>query len=94
MYKNGVEKFTVGNNLHLSVLNEITESDTHYVLVKISLFGKATYALCALGDGYAFEVIGESEEAAQGFFGLISEQAPSPCHLFDVVSDYRRERNF
>ena len=92
MYKNGVEKFLVGNNVDITVLREENEKETHYVLMKISLFGKVTYALCALGDGYALEIIGEQDNEAYEFFELILQEAPEPCHIFDIITDHRRER--
>ncbi len=91
MYKNRVENFLVGNNIDVSILREETERDTHYVLLKISLFGKSTYAVCALGDGYSFEVLGEKDEECNAFFELILRTSPSPCHIYDVVSDFRHE---
>ena len=90
MYKSGVEKFLVGNNVDVSVLREETEHQTHYVLMKISLFGKDTYAICALGDGYAIEIIGDTEAQAAEFFEIVLKGAPEPCHIYDIVTDYRR----
>ncbi len=94
MYKSGVEKFMVGNNIHLSVICEATEGENHYVFMKISLFGKDTYAICALGDGYSLEVIGEDEHNSREFFKTVLKQNPSPCHLFDIVSDFRHEEEY
>lgn len=91
MYKNGIEKFVVGNSIDISVLREESKQGTHYAFMKISLFGKSTYAICALGDGYAFEVLGENFEECDDFFALVLRTAPSPCHIFDAVSDFRRE---
>ena len=91
MYKNRVEKFSVGNNVDMCVLREESEQGIHYALLKIGIFGKITYAICALGDGYALEVLGENESSSTDFFELVLRAAPSPCHIFDIVSDFRRE---
>lgn len=91
MYKTDIEKFVLGENISISVIREEGEELAHYALLKISLFGKTTYAVCALGDGYALECIGGDEELAGSFFGMLIRENVSPTHLFDVVSDFRRE---
>ena len=92
MYKTDIEKFVMGDNISISVIREEGEELAHYAFLKISLFGMATYAICALGDGYALECIGEDEEEAKAFYETAVKENLSPTHLFDVVTDYRRER--
>ncbi len=92
MYKSRVEEFLVGNNINLSVMREESKNESHYVLIKVSLFGKNTYEICVLGDGYALEVIGEDECEAIEFFEILLKNAPSPYHIYDIVSDFRKEK--
>ena len=91
MYKTQIEKFVVGDNIATSVVVEKDCGDSHYALLRISLFGKDSYAVCALGDGYALETVGEDVKSAQQIFELIAKAAASPIHLFDIVTDFRRE---
>ena len=91
MYKTEIKNFVLGDNISISVMQERGESGSHYGLLKISLFGRATYAICVLGDGYALECVGENEEDAMGMFEMTVSEKVSPIHLFDIISDLRHE---
>ena len=91
MFKTEIEKFVMGDNISISVIKEDGEELAHYAFLKIGLFGRATYAICALGDGYALECVGEDEAEAMNFFEMAVRENLSPMHLFDAVTDYRRE---
>ncbi len=90
-YKNGIENSIVGGNIEISVITEESEKAALYALLKISLFGKNTYGLYALGEGHSFEIIGDDEAEAEKFFKTVLASEPSPDHIFDIVTDYRRE---
>ena len=90
--KTNTENFLVANNIDMSVICECDSEDSHYALVKINLLGRNTYCICVLGDGYAFECLGESEEAARKFFEIASKSIPAPDQVFDIVTDMRREQ--
>lgn len=91
MYKTQIEKFVVGENIATSVVTEKDNQGAHYALLRISLFGKDSFAVCVLGDGYALETVGEEAKVAQQLFELIVREGASPTHLFDIVTDFRRE---
>ena len=91
MYKTQLEKFVIGENISTSVVAEKESKGVHYALVRIGLFGKDSFAICILGDGYAFETVGENAKKSKKIFDLIVKEMASPTHLFDIVSDFRRE---
>ena len=91
MYKTQIEKFVVRENISTSVMIEKNTNGAHYALVKISLFGKESFAICVLGDGYAFETVGESARESKRLFDLVVKEEASPTHLFDIISDFRKE---
>ena len=90
MYR--TENFSVTSNIDVSVIKEVNEGREYYALVKISLFGRESYGICTLGGGYAFESVGDNIKDAIELFELILNATPSVEHLFDVVSDFRREK--
>ena len=92
MYKTQIEKFAVGENISTSVMIEKEAQGAHYALLRISMLGKNSFAICILGDGYAFETVGENAKESKRLFDLIVKESASPTHLFDIVSDFRRER--
>lgn len=92
MYKTETENFILTNNISLEVMREKGSDTAHYALIRIGLFGKITYGICVLGDGYAMETLGENEEDALATFELIMNEGASPAHIFDIVTDRRRER--
>ncbi len=85
------EVFSVQGNIDISVLREESDGIGHYCLFKISLLGRDTYGICVLGNGHAVEIVGEEQKTAESFFERILLSSPSPCHLFDIVVDFRRE---
>ncbi len=97
MYKTKIENemkseaFSLEGNINISVLREESEDNGHYCLFKISLFAREAYGICVLGNGHAVEIVGDEQKNAERFFEHILMSAPSPCHLFDIVGDYRRE---
>ena len=93
MYKTQTENCIIANNITISVLKECTVSSGHYALLRISIFGAGTYALCVLGEDYAMEIVGESHADAERIYELAVREGVSPVHLFDVVGDIRREAN-
>lgn len=93
MYETGTEAFALCENIGIEVLKEMGVGAARYALIRIGLFGKTTYAVCVLGDGYAFETLGENAEAAEDLFELIAGGQASPEHVFDIVTDARRERD-
>lgn len=93
MFKTQIERFVVGENLSTSVIVEKDGRGAHYALLRISLFGKDSFAICVLGDGYALETVGENERESRKLFELIVKETASPTHLFDIVSDFRREKD-
>lgn len=92
MYKTQTENFLLGENISISVLKETEDRATHYALLKVGLFGMNVYALCALGEDYAFETVGSSLEEAEGLFCSVVEGGVSPSHILDVVSDFRKAK--
>lgn len=92
MYRTETENFILSNNIGLEVVRENMSGQAHYALVRIGLFGKTTYGICVLGDGYAMETLGECEEDAVETFELIMKENAAPEHIFDIVTDRRRER--
>jgi len=92
MYRTQTQKFSVASNIDLSVVNEIKEGNSCYSLLKISLLGRNTYCICVLSNGYALESIGESDKDALELFELVVSQAPAAEHIFDIVTDFRRQK--
>lgn len=93
MYKTQTQNFILANNIGLEVVREQEVGETHYALVRIGIFGKTTYGICVLGDGYAMETLGECEKEAEETFELIMREGAAPEHIFDIVTDRRRERS-
>ncbi len=93
MYRTKTESFVVEGNINMSVLREQSEGGGHYALMKISLFGRNTYGICVLGDGHSIEIVGNDEGEANELFDIVVNEAPEPCHMFDIITDYRRERD-
>ena len=91
MYKTQTEKFLLSENISLSVIRESGSENGHYALLRIGLFGMNGYALCVLGEDYAIETVGTCYEEAERLFMLAVREGISAVHLFDVVSDHRRE---
>ena len=89
MYKTQLEKSVIGENVCLSVIKERGEEKEHYALLRISLFGRSSYAVCVLGEDYALETVGESEEQAELLFDTVIRESVSPMHIHDVVTDFR-----
>lgn len=92
MHETKIDNFILANNIDLEVVLEKSRGGVHYALMRIGLFGQRTYAVCILGDGYALETVGEIEEDALELFDLMMDGGVSPEHVFDVVSDFRREK--
>lgn len=90
MYKTQLERSMIGENISLSVVKERGEEGTHYALLRISLFGKSSYAVCVIGEDYAMETLGENAELAEMFFDTVVKEAVSPVHMHDVVCDFKR----
>ena len=92
MYRTQTEKFSVISNIDVSVIKEVDEGASYYALVKISLFGRDSYGICTLGSGYAFESVGNDINDALELFELITKDSFAVEHLFDIVTDFRREK--
>ena len=92
MYRTQTEKFSVASNIDVSVIKEVSEKGAYYAFVKMTFFGMNTYGICMLGDGYAFESVGDDIKEAAELFELVVSQSPAVEHVFDIVTDFRRER--
>ena len=92
MYRTQTENFSVASNINVSVIREVKENGAYYAFVKISLFGMSTYGICMLANGYAFEIVGDDAENASELFELVLEQSPAVEHMFDIVTDFRRQK--
>ena len=92
MYRTQSQKFSVASNIDLTMVKEVSEGKACYSLLKISLLGRNTYCLCVLNNGYALESIGENAEYALELFELIISQTPAVEHIFDIVTDFRRQK--
>ncbi len=90
MYKTKIEKFLLGDNLTVSVIEEKSDGAAHYALLKIGFFAMNIYAICILGEDYAVETVGDSQSSAQDLFELCVKEGVSPTHLYDVISDFRQ----
>ena len=87
--KTNSENFLVTNNINISVLNEQNFGDMNYALIKINLFGKGTYCICVIGNGYALECLGEDEEFSKNIFDTVIKGKPDAEHIWDIVTDAR-----
>ena len=94
MYKTKTQNFLVTENIGLTVVKEICTEKGYYVLFKIGILGKSTYGICILGDEYALETVCEDADVATDMFDTVIKQEVSPCHLFDVVNDFRHSQIF
>ena len=92
MHRTQTEKLSVASNIDVSVIREVSEKGAYYAFVKISLFGMSTYGICTLANGYAFEVVGDDINEASELFELVLEQTPAVEHIFDIVTDFRRQK--
>ena len=92
MNRTQTEKFSVANNIDLSVVKEISEGKSYYALLKISLLGRNTYCICVLNNGYALESVGENTNDAMELFELLHKLTPSVEHIFDMITDFRRQK--
>ena len=82
----------LAENIDVSAIKEVKREGAYYALVKISLLGRDNYGICILGSGYAFESLGDNINNAIELFELITADAPALEQLFDIVSDFRREK--
>ena len=92
MFRTQIEKFLVGENIATSVIREKGNGSAHYVLLRISLFGKDSFAICVLDNEYALESVGDDAKYAMSLFELIVKEAALPSQLFDIITDQRREK--
>ena len=92
MYRTQAQNFSVASNIDLTVVKEIREGNACYSLIKISLLGRNTYCICILNNGYTLESIGESTDDALELFDLIKSLSPAVEHIFDIVTDFRRQK--
>ena len=86
------EKRLVSNNIGISVMLEREMGATRYALIKIDIFGNNAYCICIDDDNFSFECVGEDELFARSFFDTMLRTFPKSEHLFDVVTDARREK--
>ena len=93
MYRTQTQKFSVASNMDWAVVKEVHEGSSYYALIKLSLLGRNTYCICVLSNGYTFESVGESTEDALELFELITSHSPAVEHVFDIVTDFRRQRD-
>jgi len=84
----------MANNIDISVIREQSERMEHYVLLKIGFLGRSTYAICVFGNGYALESVGEDETLANALYETVLRNGLSPEHVFDIVTDFRRNALF
>ena len=92
MNRTQTEKFSVANNIDLTVVKEISEGKAYYALLKISLLGRNTYCICVLNNGYAFESVGENTNDALELFEVLLKHTPSVEHVFDMITDFRHQK--
>ena len=92
MHTKQTENLLLAENIDVSAIKEVKRGGEYYALVKISLLGRDSYGICILGSGYAFESLGDSIDNAAALFELIVADAPAIEQLFDIVSDFRREK--
>ena len=92
--KTNRNNFLMANNIGISVMLQEDAGATRYALIKIDIFGKNTYCLCIDDDNFSFECVGEDELFARSFFATVLRTFPKSEHLFDVVTDARRERMY
>ena len=86
------ENFSLTNNLDVSAIKETSVGGAYYALVKISLLGMDNYGILTLGGGYSFESVGGNISDAIELFELVVNDTPAVEHMFDIVSDFRREK--
>ena len=80
----------MANNIDISVVKEQNERMEHYVLLKIGFLGRNTYAICVFGNGYALESVGDDEALAHTLYETVLRNGLAPEHVFDVITDFRR----
>ena len=69
-----------------------TKNQNRYVLLRLDEGEAQMYAIWILNrETHAMETIGEDPALAQRLFGLAVEGELSPYHLYDWVSDLKRE---
>ena len=92
MNRTQTEKFSVANNIDLSVVKEIGEGQAYYALLKISLLGRNTYCICVLNNGYTIESVGDNTNDALELFEVLRKHTPSVEHVFDMITDFRHKK--
>jgi hypothetical protein len=62
-----------------------------YCLIELSIFENTVYCISVTGDDFAAELVGEDAVEAQKMFETLCDEFIPSYHLFDIVSDMKRE---
>ncbi len=62
-----------------------------YCLMELKIFENTVYCISITGDEFAAELVGEDGVEAQRLFEALHDECIPSYHLFDIVSDTKRE---
>ena len=63
-----------------------------YCLIELKIFESTVYCISITeGEEFSAELIGENSTESQRLFDTLCDEGIPPYHLFDIVSDLKRE---
>ena len=62
-----------------------------YCLIELKIFENSVYCISISGEGFASELVGEDAVEAQRLYENLYGDSVPEYHLFDIVSDIKRE---
>ncbi|MBE6593830.1 MAG: hypothetical protein E7642_07570 [Ruminococcaceae bacterium] len=63
-----------------------------YCFIELKIFDKTVYCISITeGEEFAAELVGEDGTESQRLFDTLCDEGIPPYHLFDIISDIKRE---
>ena len=70
-------------------IKEIENEGIEYLFVRINICQNESFAICILGEEFAFESLGEDRKEAEKMFDVLVENGVSAIHLEEILHDIK-----
>ena len=76
-------------NISVEKIRDVHCEDREYIMIKLNLCNKETFAICVVGEEFAFESLGNDYCEANRIFGLLVQNIVSEIHLEEILHDIK-----
>ena len=76
-------------NISVEKIREVHCEDREYIMIKLNLCNKEIFAICVVGEEFAFESLGNDYCEANRIFELLVQNIVSEIHLEEILHDIK-----